>query len=208
MPENKNPYFVPLFLAAVMLVLLVFGVEASMLLSGELESRRQARHAAEDFVAVMEEALQGEQARHEAMVQSCALGLEEAMAKKEVTRQELSLLTLVNPWTPMAEGYVPQLQAINESQAVDARCADALRQMMADCELSGARPYICSSYRTQEMQENLYENKIARLIGEGYPPAEAPTVAAQSVAVPGTSEHQLGLAVDIIDESYPYLNYL
>ena len=35
---------------------------------------------------------------------------------------------------------------------------------------------------------------------------DAPEIAAQSVAVPGTSEHQLGLAIDIIDRYYTNLD--
>ena len=46
-----------------------------------------------------------------------------------------------------------------------------------------------------------------RLLGEGVAYDQAPVVAARSVAVPGTSEHQLGLAVDIIDELYVNLDY-
>ena len=67
-------------------------------------------------------------------------------------------------------------------------------------------PYICSAYRTQEYQQGLYDNKILRLIISGVDEDEAPALAAQSVAVPGTSEHQLGLAVDIIDEYYTNLD--
>ena len=37
-------------------------------------------------------------------------------------------------------------------------------------------------------------------------PLIAPTEAAKSVAIPGTSEHQLGLAVDLVDANYGYLN--
>jgi len=55
------------------------------------------------------------------------------------------------------------------------------------------------------MQEFLYNNKIQRLRDEGVGWYEAPELAALSVAVPGTSEHQLGLAVDIIDENYKLL---
>ena len=36
--------------------------------------------------------------------------------------------------------------------------------------------------------------------------AAAEKEAAKEIAVPGTSEHQLGLAVDLMDEDYPYLN--
>ena len=52
----------------------------------------------------------------------------------------------------------------------------------------------------------LYRNKILRLLAEGVPNKDAPATAAKSVALPGTSEHQLGLAVDIISETYTNLD--
>ena len=52
----------------------------------------------------------------------------------------------------------------------------------------------------------LFDNKILRLIDEGVSAEDAPTLAATTVALPGTSEHQLGLAVDILDTNYPYLD--
>ena len=76
------------------------------------------------------------------------------------------------------------------------------------CQAAGmGLPMICSAYRTQEYQEMLYENKVVRVMQEdwlGYEDALAE--AAKVVAVPGTSEHQTGLAADIMDEVYPYLN--
>lgn len=124
--------------------------------------------------------------------------------------EDPSLLTLVNPWNPMAEGYLPELVLVEEkdsrSYELDVRCARAFWSMMADCAEAGALPYVCSAFRTGEDQEKLYLDKIKRLEEEGVPPEEAPGEAARTVAVPGTSEHQLGLAVDIIDESYPYLD--
>ena len=41
---------------------------------------------------------------------------------------------------------------------------------------------------------------------QGYSQEDAQTEAARWVARPGTSEHQLGLAVDIVAESYPVLD--
>ena len=93
-----------------------------------------------------------------------------------------------------------------EGYLVDRRCARALAQMLADCRAAGYEPIICSAYRTQEYQEMLYRNKILRLLAEGVPNADAPTIAAQSVALPGTSEHQLGLALDLISETYTNLD--
>lgn len=72
---------------------------------------------------------------------------------------------------------------------------------MDDCRAAGLSPLICSSYRTWETQESLYQNKIERLIAEGYDEETARREAGTVVAVPGTSEHQLGLAVDIVDMS-------
>lgn len=125
--------------------------------------------------------------------------------------KELELLTLVNPWHPMPEGYEPALAHAESGYQpkddywVDVRCAEALTAMLNGCLASWNVPLICSAYRTQEMQEELFADKIKRLIEEGVSEAEAPLLAATTVALPGTSEHQLGLAVDLIDESYPYL---
>ena len=121
-------------------------------------------------------------------------------------RERTELLTLVNPWNPIPEDYVPQLQVIDEEHCIDQRCYEALMKMLDDCWFEGGAPYICSAYRTQEYQQMLFDNKIARLIDEGVDPEEAPAVAAMSVAVPGTSEHQLGLALDIVDYYYPLLD--
>lgn len=126
--------------------------------------------------------------------------------EKAEALEKLDLLILVNPWNPLPEGYEPALQSVGENQAMDARCAGALLQMLEDCRAAGNHPYICSTYRSQETQQALYDNKILRLILSGVSWEEAPEIAARSVAVPGTSEHQLGLAADIIDEFYTNLD--
>ena len=125
-------------------------------------------------------------------------------------RERTELLTLVNPWHKLPEDWETELQLVNDDgdewQYIDTRCADALLQMLADCAEAGNDPYICSGYRTMEKQQYLFNNKIARLVAAGTDPKDAPEIAAQSVAIPGTSEHQLGLAADIIDLNYPYLD--
>ena len=108
-------------------------------------------------------------------------------------------LQLVNPWNPIPEDYNPTLTQLINGQAIDERCYPDLQEMMDDCRAAGLSPLICSSYRTWETQEALYENKVQRLIAEGYDEETARREAGTVVAVPGTSEHQLGLAVDIVD---------
>ena len=113
------------------------------------------------------------------------------------------LIPLVNPWYYVPEGYTVELKQINKDHRIAAVALRDLKEMLADCTLAGHQPVVCSSYRTQEYQEGLFQRKVERLLEDKkntYTEEEARIVAAQSVAIPGTSEHQLGLAADIIDD--------
>lgn len=109
------------------------------------------------------------------------------------------LLTVVNPWNPLPEDWVCDLVTLSDGRRVDSRCYEAFEEMMAACRDAGYAPFLCSAYRTQETQQNLYDNKVQRLMNSGMGEEEAKVEAAKAVAIPGTSEHQLGLAVDIVD---------
>lgn len=78
--------------------------------------------------------------------------------------------------------------------------------MMNDARKNGLSPLICSSYRTYEKQSELYNEKVDYYKGLGYSEEESLKKAANWVAAPGTSEHQLGLAVDIVSLNYQMLN--
>lgn len=123
----------------------------------------------------------------------------------EVLEDDWQLL-LVNPWNSMPEGYRVELKRLRNGHAVDARAYPDLQRMLDDCRAAGLRPLICSSYRSQETQQRLYENKIRQLMREGLSREEATAQAGAVVAVPGTSEHQTGLAVDLVDKSYQHLD--
>lgn len=108
-------------------------------------------------------------------------------------------LILVNPWNPLPEDYSVTLTQLKNGHAVDERCYPDLQAMMDACRAEGLSPVICSSYRTWEKQENLYNNQVNKLMAQGYSAEAAREEAAKAIAIPGTSEHQLGLAVDIVD---------
>jgi len=57
--------------------------------------------------------------------------------------------------------------------------------------------FVREGYRTQEEQQQLLDEKIEAYENEGKSKSEAKKLAEQWVAIPGTSEHQLGIAVDI-----------
>ena len=113
-------------------------------------------------------------------------------------------ILLVNPWYSVPTGYEPDLVELSTSistsgQKVDRSCYDALLQMMADCNKECPKVCVVSSYRTHEYQQGLFQKKVNFYLNQGYGQEEAVELAGTVVAVPGTSEHQLGLAVDIID---------
>lgn len=115
-------------------------------------------------------------------------------------------LVLVNPWHPLPDGYEFELTTVTGKYKIDSRCADALKQFLADCKAAGHTPYICSAYRTWDDQTYLFDKKVKSFTSKGYSEEEAKILAAKETAVPGTSEHQLGLAVDILCQSRPWLD--
>ncbi len=116
-------------------------------------------------------------------------------------------IVLVNPWNYIPEDYDPDLVKYNSRYQISSVMLAPLKQMLADCKASGATAIVGSAYRTHEYQEGLFENKIQRVMkSEGCSREEAMIIAATVVAIPGTSEHQLGLAVDLVDITYQLLN--
>ena len=108
-------------------------------------------------------------------------------------------LLLVNPWNYLPEDYTVELTGIGGGHRI-ADCAyDDFAEMMADCEAAGLYPVVRSSFRTMTDQEYLYQRRIDRFVAQGYSVEEATEKAGTIVAIPGTSEHQLGLALDIVD---------
>ena len=114
-------------------------------------------------------------------------------------------LVLVNGKHKIKKNYDITVTPIGYTQAIDERCYDNLKNMINDCRNAGYNPVICSSYRSHEKQVLLFENKIKDFIGQGYTRKEAKKKAGTVVAIPGTSEHEIGLAVDIVDVKYQLL---
>ena len=111
-------------------------------------------------------------------------------------------LILANPWNSIPPGYTVELASIGAGHSVDKRIVKDLNNMFAAMRSAGLSPAVCSSYRTQQKQETLFENKLHSYLSQGFNYDEAYAAASKWVAIPGTSEHQLGLAVDIVDNSY------
>lgn len=117
-----------------------------------------------------------------------------------------SNLKLVNSTHPVPENFSVETVPLVNGQAVDSRILKALQSMLDAARADGLSPLICSSYRTDEKQKSLYDAQVKSCLSQGFSREEALKQAAIWVAPPGTSEHQLGLAVDIVSSSYQLLD--
>lgn len=115
-------------------------------------------------------------------------------------------LTLVNWEYPMEEGYVPELTDLQPGYSVDSRIAEAARKMLADAEEEGLNIIICSAYRSVERQEQVFNSSMQDRLNQGMDYWDAYKDTSLSVAEPGTSEHAMGLALDLISNQYTGLD--
>ena len=117
-------------------------------------------------------------------------------------------LTLVNRWNPLPENYDLELAEVEGGELVDQRIYDPLMEMLEAAEAEGLGPIVVSGYRTRAVQQRFMDEKIAEFRQEGYSRKDAEELAKQWVAIPGTSEHELGLAVDINGDTYDIYPWL
>ena len=194
------------------LVLLLLTLCSGFVIQGLL-ARKEAQRMSREAEAAITQVLGTVKSSADAVRQE-QLSAAERMADLPQQKQQrlddlhLDLLLVVSAASPLPDGYVPILDIVVGEYEMDERCAAKCLQMIEDCREAGmGLPMICSAYRTQEYQEMLYNDKVARVMqAEWISHDDALVKAAAVVAVPGTSEHQTGLAVDIMDENYPYLD--
>lgn len=106
-------------------------------------------------------------------------------------------LILVNRDSYIPDDYQVELTELSNGKKVDSRIYPELQEMFNDARAQGYGLFVREGYRTQEEQQQLMDEKIEAYENEGKSKLEAKKLAEQWVAIPGTSEHQLGIAVDI-----------
>ena len=114
-------------------------------------------------------------------------------------------IMLINKQHPIPESYEFTLATIKGSMKCDERIIPELQQMMQAAQKSGVILVIRSPYRDYERQIYLFNRKIKAYMKKKMSYLEAYRTTAQSVTIPGASEHQVGLALDITSNSYTTL---
>lgn len=131
--------------------------------------------------------------------------------KQDEAEEEVELpwnLQLVNFENILAEDFEPEeMKELPNGTKIDSRIFEAAEKMLKAARADGVRVLPLSGYRSFERQDELYKDKIRRVQKEfGFSVTKAREEAGKEVAPPGTSEHQLGLALDLSDVSYTGLD--
>ena len=119
-------------------------------------------------------------------------------------------LVLVNRDNPLPEDWAVEPVELPGGQTVDTRIYAPLMEMFEAARGVNLDmlPNVESGYRSVEKQQSLYDQRFSEFLNQGYSEREARRLTEQWVSRPGTSEHQLGLAVDIsgqVYDIYPWL---
>mgnify|MGYP001053716092 CR=1 FL=1 len=114
-------------------------------------------------------------------------------------------LVLANPTHRLPDDF-SITEAPIQGYTMDSRAVGPAKEMIAAAKADGVDLLVCSAYRPISTQKRLYNNKVQEYLNQGNSQAEAERIAATIVAIPGTSEHQTGLALDIVTPSYQTLD--
>lgn len=115
-------------------------------------------------------------------------------------------LVLINKQHSIPDDYTFTLGTIAGQMQCDERILEDLRAMLQAAKDEGVKLNVCSPYRSPERQVMLFERKIKRYMARGMSYMEAYQLGSQAVTVPGNSEHEIGLALDIVCDSYQTLD--
>lgn len=112
-------------------------------------------------------------------------------------------LTLVNYDNELPEDFEIELSNIDSTRKFDSRAIDELNQMLKGMKKDGISDvWVQSAYRSIEYQQGLFNDKINIYMKQGKTREEAEKLTLQKINRPGTSDHNLGLAVD-----FNYVDY-
>lgn len=118
---------------------------------------------------------------------------------EETTTVEIPwYLILVNEDQPLDADFRPELAQVSYGHFVDVRIVEAASQLLQSAENAGIMLQIAASFRDYEAQRNLFDFHMAQWIEEGYDEDDSFQKTRESVAIPGASEHQAGLAIDLL----------
>ncbi len=112
-------------------------------------------------------------------------------------------IRLVNYENVLPDNYEIELKNIDSTRQFDARAIEELINMMTAMKKDGiTNIWVQSSYRSITRQREIFDKKVNTYLLQGKTQEEAERLTLQTINKPGTSDHNLGLAVD-----FNYIDY-
>ena len=154
--------------------------------------------------------------KEEAPVESSSQKEEQEQSSQETKQQQLAeefakekeeyYLLLANAENPLPQDWSIQTEEVQNGYEMDKRAAPAMREMIQAAKEDGVELMLCSAYRSVEKQQQLFDRSQQAYMAQGMSEEEAYAKTATETAIPGTSEHQPGLAADIVPPTYQMLD--
>lgn len=154
--------------------------------------------------------------KEEAPVESSSQKEEQEQSSQETKQQQLAeefakekeeyYLLLANAENPLPQDWSIQTEEVQNGYEMDKRAAPAMREMIQAAKEDGVELMLCSAYRSVEKQQQLFDRSQQAYMARGMSEEEAYAKTATETAIPGTSEHQTGLAADIVTPTYQMLD--
>lgn len=198
-----------------LLILTLFYISAHRTVQKERETAQlRAEQTEEGPGGLPKEVAEGQTGQPKELAQGQPEGMPGAQVFREpgemdtdgglkILPEDMWCLILTNAEYPVPEDYEVELEAIpGTEQSVDKRIYEPLMAMIGDMKAQGLSPVVCSGYRTLDKQEKLFNRKVLSYVKAGHTKEESYNLARQTISIPGSGEHCLGLAVDFYTRRY------
>lgn len=111
-------------------------------------------------------------------------------------------LVLINKQHPIPDDYDFKLGTFTSGMRCDERVIEDLLLMMQAAKKDGLNLVVRSPYRTSDHQEDNFNDRIKSYMRQGLSYMEAYKATSRVITVPGCSEHEVGLALDITSDTF------
>ena len=109
---------------------------------------------------------------------------------------------LINRENPLPEGYKVTAQKISKDYEMNKNAACCAIRMINAAKCDGINLIIISAYRSADYQKKLFDEDISKYMSQGMSYKRAVKKTSESLAFPGESEHNSGLAVDLLSDEW------
>lgn len=124
---------------------------------------------------------------------------------KTIYSNDATFLTLINKENQLAEGYTFEHHTLNCGLDIDERCYQDFLNMSNDMNAQGMYYGVISAYRSRDTQQQIITDCVQEYMAQGMTEEEAYNKTYETIEMVGSSEHETGLALDLVPQGISVL---